>query len=87
MDNHKAGELMSDVDDLVAAMVKGDPEEVVPLELITDMAQAAIDAHFIPCPHADFVTVHTTTLYDRRGTIMRTCERCGAHLVVEDTDG
>lgn len=32
---------MSDVDDLVAAMIKGDPGETVPLEIVTAMAQAA----------------------------------------------
>ena len=35
---------MSDVDDLVAAMVKGDPLELVPLELITDMAETVLTA-------------------------------------------
>jgi hypothetical protein len=76
---------VSDVDDLVAAMVKGDPTERAGLELLTDIAEAVLAAHWIPCPHTDFVTVHTASLNDRRGTTTRTCERCGARLIVENT--
>jgi hypothetical protein len=47
MDNHKAGH-MSDVDDLVAAMVKGDPGETVPLDVVTAMAEAALIAGWRP---------------------------------------
>lgn len=34
---------MSDIDDLVAAMVKGDPDETVSTEVVTAMAKAAWD--------------------------------------------
>jgi hypothetical protein len=46
---------MTDLDDLVAAMVKGDPQETVPLDIVTAMANAVLRAHWIPCPHADWI--------------------------------
>jgi uncharacterized paraquat-inducible protein A len=70
---------MSDVDDLVAAMVKGDPGETVPLDIVTAMAEAALRAHWIPCPHTDWITEYTIAYTNPR----RTCQRCGARLVVE----
>lgn len=70
---------MSDVDDLVAAMVLGDPGETVPLDIVTAMAKSAIGAYWIPCPHTDWVEEHD---YDRTYT-NRTCTRCGAQLVVQ----
>jgi hypothetical protein len=46
---------MSDLDDLVAALIKGDPSETVPLEIVTAMAQAAINTgwqpHYWICKH------------------------------------
>lgn len=39
---------MSDLDDLVAALIKGDPNETVPLNTVTAMAQAAINDGWQP---------------------------------------
>jgi hypothetical protein len=35
---------VSDVDDLVAALIRGDPGETVPLDIVTAMANAALAA-------------------------------------------
>jgi hypothetical protein len=80
---------VSDVDDLVAALIKGDPTETVPLEIVTAMARSAIRAFWIPCPHTNFITLTERNYDDSTVRTFRTCERCGARLVVEpeDTDG
>jgi len=70
---------MSDLDDLVAAMVLGDPNETVPTDVVTAMAQAVLNARWIPCPHDDWIT---ETNYDR-STERRTCRRCGGRLILE----
>ncbi len=73
---------MSDVDDLVAALIKGDSAETVPLDVVTAMAAAAIQAHWIPCPHTNWVTEYVITMIAPR----RYCQRCGARLIVEPED-
>jgi hypothetical protein len=75
---------MADIDDLVRAMIKGDPNETIDLTTITDMAESVLAAHWIPCPHSDTVT---ETNFDRSIT-HRWCQRCGAELIVkpENTD-
>lgn len=70
---------MSDVEDLVAVLAQGDPEETVDLATLTAMAQAAIRAHWIPCPHADHITEATLD----SNPANRYCQRCGARFVVE----
>jgi len=70
---------VSDVDDLVAAMCKGDPDEEVSLEVVTAMAESVMRAHWIPCPHDDWIEEYN---YDRSVT-RRTCRACGGRLVVE----
>jgi hypothetical protein len=66
-------------------MVKGDPGETVDLGTITDMAEAVIAAHWIPCPHDNHIT---ETNWDQT-LIHRTCQQCGAGHIIkpEDTDG
>jgi hypothetical protein len=71
---------MSDVDDLVAALIKGDPDETVPTPTLTKMAQWAIWEHWIPCPHTDFVSEY---VFGKVGEVRRTCQRCGAPLTIE----
>jgi hypothetical protein len=39
------------IDDLVQALIQGDPGETVPLDVVTAMATAAVRAHWIECPH------------------------------------
>ena len=68
------------IDDLVAALAKGDPNETVDLDTITAMATAAIHAHWIECPHLDFITERTG---DHK-LLAQICELCGARLVLED---
>jgi hypothetical protein len=70
---------VSDLDDLVAALVQGDPAETVPTDIVTAMAVAAMEAHWIPCPHSDFTTEYTFA----REVLGRHCQRCGARLIVE----
>lgn len=72
------------IDDLVKALCKGDPDERVPLELVTAMARAAIHAHWIECPHLEFTTERTIG----NRNVTQCCQLCGARLVLEDnTDG
>lgn len=71
------------IDDLIKALCKGDPGETVPLNTVTAMAEAAIHAHWIECPHTEFITERTLN----HRLITQTCELCGARLVLEDTDG
>lgn len=68
---------MSDVDDLAATLALGDPAESVPTDVLNAMAEAAVRAFWIPCPHTDWIT-ETNFI----GT-WRFCQRCGAKLVVE----
>lgn len=65
------------IDDLVKALCKGDPNELVPLDVVTAMATAAIQAHWIECPHADSVT--ETNHYGSKTS----CQRCGVTLATE----
>jgi len=47
---------MSTLDDLVAVLAKGDPEEYIDTPTLYAMAKAAIAAHWIPCPHDNHIT-------------------------------
>lgn len=69
------------IDDLVKALIKGDPNETVPLDTVTAMAEAAIHSHWIECPHTDFITYR-----ENHRLVLQTCELCGARMVLEDTD-
>lgn len=72
------------IDDLVKALIKGDPGETVPLGIVTAMAEAAIRAHWIECTHEHWITEHA--LGDPIGQYTRVCELCGARLTVEPED-
>jgi hypothetical protein len=71
---------VSDVDDLVAALIKGDPGETVPLDIVTAMAKSALRHHWIPCIHDDIATMATFE-NDRAGTL-RWCTQCQARFAV-----
>ena len=79
------GQVVSNGDDLVAALIKGDPNETVPLDIVTAMAESALRRHWIQCQHENLATQFDLAT----GSYQRYCQRCGARLIVEpeDTDG
>jgi hypothetical protein len=68
------------IDDLVKALIKGDPGETVDLATVRAMATAAIHAHWIECTHSDWITEAT---FDSNPA-NHYCQLCGARLVLED---
>jgi hypothetical protein len=69
------------IDDLIKALCKGDPNETVPLNTVTAMAAAAIRTHWIECTHEHWNTERAWG--DPIGQYTKTCELCGAQLIVE----